>query len=121
MSIGIGTGPLYGALGILAAVLRARSTGTGCRVEVTAAAFGWLRTEGWRAYRRPSDEVTGNPADGFRRRAPGTGGLRESVRYQAYASVDGHVQLMTSENTFWRKFCVAVERVANHAVGDVVR
>jgi crotonobetainyl-CoA:carnitine CoA-transferase CaiB-like acyl-CoA transferase len=94
-----------------------------------AAAFDWLRIEGWRAYRRPADEVTGNPADGLRRRAPGTGGMRESVRYQVYATRDGHVLLMASENTFWRNFCHATGRpdlidendhqeIANHATGD---
>ncbi|GAA3382555.1 CaiB/BaiF CoA transferase family protein [Cryptosporangium minutisporangium] len=133
-SVGITAGPLYGALGILAAVLRARETGVGSRVEVAqsdaAAAFDWLRIEGWRAYRRPEDEVTGNPADGLRRRAPGTGGMRESVRYQVYATRDAHVLLMASENAFWRNFCAAVERpdlidendrqeIANHATGDV--
>jgi len=133
VSIGITAGPLYGALGILAAVLRARETGTGSRLEVAqsdaAAAFDWLRIEGWRAYRRPEDEVTGNPADGLRRRAPGTGGMRESVRYQVYATRDGHVLLMASENAFWRNFCTAAGRpdlidendrqeIANHAAGD---
>ncbi|WP_035855660.1 CaiB/BaiF CoA transferase family protein [Cryptosporangium arvum] len=134
VSIGITAGPLFGALGILAAVLRARATGVGARVEVAqsdaAAAFDWLRIEGWRAYRRPADEVTGNPADGLRRRAPGTGGMRESVRYQLYATADGHVLLMASENRFWRNFCHAAgcpelidetdtREIANHAAGDV--
>ncbi|NUU23810.1 MAG: CoA transferase, partial [Streptomycetaceae bacterium] len=110
-SIGIHAGPLFGALGILAAVLRARATGEGARLEVAqsdaAAAFDWLRIEGYRAYERPADEVTGNAADGGRRRAPGTGGMAEGVRYQMYATADGHVLLMASEDAFWRNFCAA--------------
>ena len=49
-SIGIHAGPLYGALAILAAVIDARATGTGCAMEVAqsdAAAFtsgGWVRS-----------------------------------------------------------------------------
>src|SRR3954451_1867989 len=34
VSIGINAGPLYGALGILAGIVQARSTGTGCQLEV---------------------------------------------------------------------------------------
>lgn len=131
-SIGIHAGPLFGALGILAAVLRARETGEGSRLEVAqsdaAAAFDWLRIEGYRAHERPEDEVTGNAADGGRRRAPGTGGMAEGVRYQMYATVDGHVLLMASEDAFWRNFCAAAGRmdlygeggsaIADHAVGD---
>ncbi|WP_436777398.1 CaiB/BaiF CoA transferase family protein [Yinghuangia sp. YIM S09857] len=131
-SIGIHAGPLFGAFGILAAVLRARATGEGSRLEVAqsdaAAAFDWLRIEGYRAYERPEDEVTGNPADGGRRRAPGTGGMAEGVRYQMYATADGHVLLMASEDAFWHNFCAASgrmdlyreggARIADHAVGD---
>src|SRR5687768_14944730 len=46
-SVGIHAGPLYGALAILAAVIRARDTGEGCAMEVAqsdaAAFFDWYR------------------------------------------------------------------------------
>jgi crotonobetainyl-CoA:carnitine CoA-transferase CaiB-like acyl-CoA transferase len=133
-SIGITAGPLFGATALLAAVLKARETGTGCHLEVAqsdaAAAFDWLRSEGRRAYSRPADEVTGNPSDGYRRRPPGTAGMADGVRYQFYASKDGHVLFMASERKFWQNFCVAVGRedlfeanpgaeYADHATGEL--
>jgi crotonobetainyl-CoA:carnitine CoA-transferase CaiB-like acyl-CoA transferase len=115
ISIGIFAAPLYGALSILAAVIRARETGEGANLELAqsdcAAAFDWYRSETWRAYERPESEVTGNPSDDFERRAPGTGGMREGVRYQIYASSDGHVLFMASEQAFWKNFCEAVDRL----------
>ncbi|MES9536375.1 CoA transferase [Actinomadura sp. NPDC000600] len=132
-STGINAGPLFAALGILAAVVRARATGVGGRLEVAqsdaAASMDWLRSETWRAYERPESEVTGNRADGYRRREPGTAGMRDGVRYQFYATADGHILLMASERELWRNFCTAVgrpdlyerhpgSRYADHAVGD---
>jgi crotonobetainyl-CoA:carnitine CoA-transferase CaiB-like acyl-CoA transferase len=116
VSIGINAGPLYGAIGILAGVVRARATGVGSRFEVAqsdaAAAFDWYRSETWRAYERPPDEVTGNASDGYERRAPGTAGMREGVRYQVYATADGeHVLFMASEQAFWKAFCLGVGRL----------
>ncbi len=91
VSIGINAGPLFGALGILAAVIRARATGEGSYIDVAqsdaAAALDWYRSETWRAYERPESEVTGNKADGYERRAPGTAGMVEGVRYQVYETV----------------------------------
>ena len=55
----------------------------------------------------PPREVTGNKADGYERRAPGTAGMKEGVRYQIYASKDGHVLFMASEQAFWKNFCEA--------------
>jgi crotonobetainyl-CoA:carnitine CoA-transferase CaiB-like acyl-CoA transferase len=113
-SVGIHAGPLFGALALLAGLLRARATGEGCRLEVAqsdaAAAMDWLRSETYRAYERPEEEVTGNPADGYERRAPGTAGMREGVRYQIYATRDGHVLFMASEQELWRNFCHGVGR-----------
>ena len=113
-SIGIHAGPLIGALGILAAVIRARATGEGSALELgqsdAAAYMDWYRIESWRAYERPESEVTGNQADAFVRRAPGTAGMREGVRYQIYESSDGHVLFMASEQAFWKNFCDAVGR-----------
>ena len=114
-SIGIHAGPLYGALAILAAVIRARETGTGCYLDVAqsdaAAYFDWYRIESWRAYDRSADEVYGNKADNYERRAPGTAGMREGVRYQLYATADGHVLFMASEQEFWKNFCEGVGRL----------
>jgi crotonobetainyl-CoA:carnitine CoA-transferase CaiB-like acyl-CoA transferase len=113
-SVGIHAGPLFGALGILAGITKARATGQGSRLEVAqsdaAAAMDWLRSETWKAYERPEDEVTGNKADGYERRAPGTAGMRDGVRYQFYESSDGHVLFMASEREFWKNFCEGVGR-----------
>lgn len=115
VSIGMNAGPLYGAVGLLAAVLRARATGQGCHLDVAqadaAVAFDWLRVETRRAYERPGSEVAGNPSDGHERRPPGTAGLCDGVRYQVYESADGHVLLMASERKFWRNFCEGVGRL----------
>ena len=116
VSIGINAGPLYGALGILAGVVGARATGEGYQLEIAqsdaAAAFDWYRSESYKAYERPEDEVTGNPSDDFVRRAPGTAGMREGVRYQLYATADDrHVLFMASEQAFWRNFCEGVGRM----------
>jgi crotonobetainyl-CoA:carnitine CoA-transferase CaiB-like acyl-CoA transferase len=114
-SMGIHAGPLFGALGILAAVIRARATGEPTRFEIAqsdaAAYMDWYRSETWRAYERPEAEVTGNKADDYERRAPGTAGMREGVRYQMYESSDGHVLFMASEQEFWKNFCAGVDRM----------
>jgi crotonobetainyl-CoA:carnitine CoA-transferase CaiB-like acyl-CoA transferase len=114
-SIGMHAGPLFGALAILAAVIRARETGEGSELELgqsdAAACFDWYRIESFRAYERPESEVTGNEADGYVRRPVGTAGMREGVRYQIYESRDGHVLFMASEQEFWRNFCACVGRM----------
>ncbi len=114
-SIGMHAGPLFGALGILAAVIRARASGEGCALEIgqsdAAAYMDWYRIESWKAYERPVTEVTGNKADNYERRAPGTAGMREGVRYQVYDSRDGFVLFMASEQAFWKQFCEAVGRL----------
>lgn len=114
-STGIHAGPLFGALGVLAGIIRARATGEGTQLEIAqsdaAAAMDWLRSETWRAYERPEDEVTGNPSDNYERRAPGTAGMRDGVRYQFYETSDGrHVLFMASEQEFWKNFCDGVGR-----------
>lgn len=114
-SMGIHAGPLFGALGILAAVVRARTTGEGSYLEIAqsdaAAAMDWYRIETWKAYERSEDVVTGNKADNYERRAPGTAGMIEGVRYQVYEAADGrYVLFMASEQAFWKNFCEAVGR-----------
>ena len=76
-----------------------------------AAYMDWYRSESWMAYDRPEDEVTGNKADDYVRRAPGTAGMREGVRYQMYDSSDGHVLFMCSEQAFWKNFCECMGRM----------
>jgi crotonobetainyl-CoA:carnitine CoA-transferase CaiB-like acyl-CoA transferase len=114
-SIGIHAGPLFGALGVLAGIVRARATGEGCQLEIAqsdaAAAMDWLRSETYKSYERPESEVTGNRSDDFERRAPGTGGMKGGVRYQFYESADGVVLFMASEQEFWRNFCEGVGRI----------
>ena len=114
VGIGIYAAPLYGATAILAGITRARATGQGCQLELaqsdSAAAFDWYRSESWRAYARPQSEVTGNPSDNYERRPPGTAGMRDGVRYQLYATRDGHVLFMASERQFWQNFCEGVGR-----------
>ncbi len=113
-SVGIHAGPLFGALGVLAGITRARATGQPCRLEIAqsdaAAAMDWLRSETWKAYERPEHEVTGNKADDYERRAPGTAGMRDGVRYQFYETADGHVLFMASEREFWENFCKGIDR-----------
>jgi crotonobetainyl-CoA:carnitine CoA-transferase CaiB-like acyl-CoA transferase len=115
VSIGIFAAPMYGATAILAAVIQARATGAGADLELAqsdcAAAFDWYRSETYRAYDRPESEVTGNPSDDYQRRAPGTAGMKEGVRYQIYATSDGHVLFMASEQAFWKNFCAGVDRL----------
>jgi len=114
-SIGMHVGPMLGALGILAAVIRARETGQGSELELgqsdATAYMEWYRIESWLAYERPADVVTGNKADNYERRAPGTAGMKEGVRYQIYESADGHVLFMASEQAFWKNFCECIGRM----------
>ena len=134
-SIGIHSGPLIGAFGILAAVIRARETGQGSFLEIaqsdSAAYMDWYRIESHRAYERPQSEVTGNKSDNYERREPGTAGMRAGVRYQIYEASDGHVLFMASEQAFWKNFCACVGRLdlfekwpgskyADHARGNRV-
>jgi crotonobetainyl-CoA:carnitine CoA-transferase CaiB-like acyl-CoA transferase len=133
-SIGTRAGPMFATAATLAAVLRARSTGQGCEIDVAqsdvAAMCNWIVIEGYKAYQRPEPEVTGNPTDGGERRQPGMGGMKEGVRYQYYRSSDGFVLFMASERAFWENFCKGVDRLdlfeahpgakyADHAKGDV--
>ena len=114
-NVGINVGPMLGAVAILAGVIKARETGEGCAMEMAqsdaAAYMDWYRIESERAYLRPEDEVTGNPADDYERRPAGLAGMWEGVRYQAYEAADGHVLFMASEQAFWRNFCEGIGRM----------
>jgi len=133
VSIGINAAPLYASLGVLAGIFAAQRTGVGTSIELAqadaAAAFDWLRVETWRAYERPESEVTGNASDNYQRRAPGTAGMSDGVRYQFYETTDGYILFMASEQEFWRNFCEGVGRAdlferwpgttyADHAIGN---
>jgi crotonobetainyl-CoA:carnitine CoA-transferase CaiB-like acyl-CoA transferase len=134
VSVGTKTAPVWGALGVVSALLRAKLSGVGARIDVAqtdaAAAANWLRIEGFRAYERPVDEVTGNASDGYERREPGVAGMKDGVRYQVYESADGYILFMASEREFWENFCRGVGRpelferhpgaqYADHARGDL--
>jgi crotonobetainyl-CoA:carnitine CoA-transferase CaiB-like acyl-CoA transferase len=133
-NIGITAGPAFGAMAVLAALVRARTTGKGAHMEIAqsdaAAYFDWYRIETFRAYQHAQDFVTGNKSDGGERRKPGLAGMREGVRYQLYESADGHVLFMASEQAFWKNFCAGIGRddlfeqfpgskYADHARGNV--
>lgn len=115
LNVGINVGPMMGALGVLAGIIRARATGEPARMEIAqsdAAAYNdWYRIETYQAYKRPEDEVTGNPSDNYERRPPGLAGMWGGVRYQIYESFDGHVLFMASEQAFWRNFCEGIGRM----------
>ena len=132
-NVGINVGPMVAAMGILAGIISARETGEGCEMEFAqsdaAAYMDWYRIESERAYLRPEDEVTGNPADNYERRPAGLAGMWEGVRYQMYEASDGHVLFMASEQAFWKNFCEGVGRMdlferwpgskyADHAKGN---
>src|SRR4030095_2738532 len=91
-SIGIHAGPLLGAFALLAGVTRARATGEGCQIEVAqsdaAAYMDGYRIGTWQADEGREWEVRGSPSGDYERRAPGTAGMREGVRYQIYESAD---------------------------------
>ncbi len=133
-NVGINVGPMVAAMGILAGIIKARETGEGCEMEFAqsdaAAYMDLYRIESERAYLRPEDEVTGNPADNYERRPAGLAGMWEGVRYQMYEASDGHVLFMASEQAFWRNFCQGVDRMdlfdrwpgstyADHAKGNI--
>ncbi len=96
-------------------MLRARESGEGCQTRDRAVRRGGrdrlaAAARRGRAYERPESEVTGNAADDYERRAPGTGGMEAGVRYQYYATTDGYVLFMASEREFWKNFCEGVGR-----------
>jgi crotonobetainyl-CoA:carnitine CoA-transferase CaiB-like acyl-CoA transferase len=134
VNVGITAGPAFAALAIVAALVRAKTTGVGANMEVAqsdaAAYFDWYRIETYKAYQRPQSEVTGNASDNFERRPPGLAGMWQGVRYQIYESSDGLVLFMASEQAFWKNFCEGIDRldlfekwpgkkIADHALGNL--
>lgn len=115
---GVQAGALYGTVGVLAAVLRARATGRGAHLDLAQADAAVT----WQAAR----------LDALLNDVPSRGGdLRASVRYQYYATSDGRVVLFqATERHFFERFCRAIGRedllegragaeVGEHAAGDV--
>ena len=115
VNVGITAGPAFAAMSILAALVRARTTGEPAVMEVAqsdaSAYFDWYRIESEKAHQRPESEVTGNASDDYVRRDAGLAGMWEGVRYQFYESSDGHVLFMASEQLFWKNFCAGVDRM----------
>jgi len=117
VAVGIAAGPLYAALGVAAALVRAQRTGTGLQLEVAQmdCAAAWQSTR-----------IDASLNDVEARYE----GLKESVRYQYYHCKDGKfVIFQASERKFWRNFCRGVGRedllargesevVGDHARGD---
>jgi crotonobetainyl-CoA:carnitine CoA-transferase CaiB-like acyl-CoA transferase len=114
-NVGITAGPAFAAMAILAALVRAKTTGEPTSMELgqsdASAYFDWYRIETERAYRRSQTEVSGNASDNGERRGAGLAGMWEGVRYQFYASSDGYVLFMASEQSFWKNFCAGIERL----------
>ena len=126
---------MLGALGLLAAIIRARETGEGCQMELAqsdaAAYLDWYRIETWQAYDRPRTRSPATPVRRLRAAGrPALAGMREGVRYQIYESTDGHVLFMASEQAFWKNFAEGIGRpelfekwpgskYADHAKGNL--
>src|SRR5690606_39108809 len=95
----------YGAMGVLAAILDARRTGVGKRIEVAGAdvAAAWIPDEIDAALNR--DRVV--LRDGW---LP-DGRLPDWPRLEAYRTSDGGAMIFGAHlPKFWRNFCVAVGR-----------
>lgn len=117
--VGISAGPLYAALGVAAALVRAGRTGEGRRLEIAQ----MDSAVAWQASRL--DAVLNDVEASFE-------GLAESVRYQYYRCKDDKLVIFqATERKFWRNFCLGVgrkdllargegEAVADHARGDRV-
>ncbi|HEY8217532.1 MAG TPA: CaiB/BaiF CoA-transferase family protein [Acidimicrobiia bacterium] len=120
LDVGTQAGALYAAVGVLAAVLHARATGEGAYLDVAQADAA----AAWSAAGRIDPLLSGAAADDARP------DMRESVRYQYYATADGRTILFqASERHFFERFCRAVGRedlateggaeFGEHAHGDV--
>ena len=115
--IGMHAMGLYAALGVLAALVKARSTGTGSRVEVAAAdcAVNWLPD---------AIDAELNPQQCFER--PGFYGAKKRqagwARLWIYGCKDGHKLFFQAIGLrFWGHFCDAVERPDLAAAYDTDR
>ena len=90
--------PLYAAMAVCAALVRARSSGAGQLLEIAELDVA----ASWQAERIDAslNGVAASPPD-----------MQEAVRYQYYRTADDRVILFqASERKFWRNFCLAVGR-----------
>jgi crotonobetainyl-CoA:carnitine CoA-transferase CaiB-like acyl-CoA transferase len=115
--VGMFAGPLYAAMAVCAALVRARATGVGCHLDIAEldAAVSWQA------------EHIDAALNGI---AGGSPGMEDAVRYQYYRTRDDRVVLFqASERKFWQRFCEAVGRAdlfeaapgalaGDHAAGD---
>jgi crotonobetainyl-CoA:carnitine CoA-transferase CaiB-like acyl-CoA transferase len=115
--VGMFAGPLYAAMAVCAALVRAKATGTSCRLDVAEidAAVCWQAE-------RLDGTLNGVPGD--------SSDMVNAVRYQYYRTRDDQVVLFqATERKFWERFCDAVGRpdlfeekpgdaVGDHARGD---
>jgi len=112
---GVVLGPLYAAFGVAAALVRARSTGVGCYLDVSCAdavlASRWLD-----ALAMFNPDLVDRSWAG---KGPGA-----SAKYQHYETADGRYVLFCAiEAKFWEHWCRAVGRddlVAAHDTEVVV-
>lgn len=96
----------YGAMGVLAALLRARSTGVGVRLEIASCdvAAAWMpdKTDA-----ELNTSALSARADGW---TP-DGRLADWVRMEPFHTSDGQAMLLGAHTEkFWRRFCLAVDR-----------
>ncbi|MBM3674971.1 MAG: CoA transferase [Actinobacteria bacterium] len=98
--IGTKAGALYGAVGVLAALLRARATGQGTWLDVAQADAAVAFNAG-----RVDELLAGADVPEHR------GGMTAAVRYQYYDTADGRTILFqASERHFFERFCRALGR-----------
>jgi crotonobetainyl-CoA:carnitine CoA-transferase CaiB-like acyl-CoA transferase len=115
--IGMLAAPLYAAMAVCAALLEARHTGRGRRLEIAEidAAVAWQAAE----IDARLNHATGARPD-----------MTAAVRYQYYRAADDRLVIFqATEMKFWRNFCTAVGRDdlfeakpggagSDHAAGD---
>ena len=97
-TIGVLAGPLYAAVGVLAALLAVKREGVAQYVEVAQvdAAIAWN-------FQNLTPLANGEIAD--------NSGIRDSVRYQYYETADGNFVVFNAlEDKFWLRFCEEVGR-----------
>ncbi len=96
-NIGVTAGPAFAALAVLAALVRARTTGKGAHMEIaqsdSAAYCDRYRIETARANKPPDDVVSDN-----------------RTCDQLFESADGHVLWMAAERSAWKNFCDGIDR-----------
>jgi crotonobetainyl-CoA:carnitine CoA-transferase CaiB-like acyl-CoA transferase len=118
VGIGMHAAPLFAAVAVCAALVKARDTGEGSCLDIAEldASVAW--------------QAETLARGGTSEETPAGGGLSAAVRYQYYRTSDDRVVIFqASERKFWKNFCEAVgrldlfeakpgNRVGDHASGD---